>query len=226
MPSPRLAAVEPPAAAVRTGAGTQALKIQQIDVAYRTQRPGDFPQESLPEVAFLGRSNVGKSSVINSLVNRKKLAPISQTPGKTRTINWYRITGSGPAFFLVDLPGYGYAKVSKVEREQVWARLINTYLESRRPLVKAVQLLDIRRDGPTKLDRQMIRWLEEVGVPHVFVLTKCDKLKRGRRLRAVQEFSDVLGTEEGSDPIPYSAVTGEGKRELWAVIDRSLARAA
>lgn len=178
----------------------------------------------LPEIAFLGRSNVGKSSLLNTLVSRKKLAPTSRTPGKTRAIHWYRIDGEGSSCFFVDLPGYGFAKVSKKMREELWADLIDTYLTSRRPLVLAVQLLDMRRDGPTDLDWQMIGWLEEVGVPRVFVLTKADKLKRGARHRALEKFRDVLDHEKGHEPIPFSAVDSEGKRELWSRIDRSLER--
>jgi len=199
------------------------LKIRHIETVHRTRRPGDYPEVALPEIAFLGRSNVGKSSLINTLVNRKKLAPTSRTPGKTRSIDWYRIDGQGSSCFFVDLPGYGFARVPKKMREELWARLIDTYLTSQRPLVLAVQLLDMRRDGPTDLDWQMIEWLEEVRVPRVFALTKADKLNRGARQRALQEFRDVLDSEKA---IPFSAVDGDGKRELWSAIDRSLRQAA
>lgn len=202
------------------------MRIRDIQAIYRAQQPGDYPESGLPEIAFLGRSNVGKSSLINSLVNRKRLAATSRTPGKTRSIHWYRIDGDGSSCLFVDLPGYGFAKVSKKMREELWASLIDTYLTSQRPLVLAVQLLDMRRDGPTDLDRQMIAWLEEVRVPHVFVLTKADKIKRSQRRRALQKFRDVLDGEEGREPIPFSAVDGEGKPELWSAIDRSLAQAA
>jgi GTP-binding protein len=199
------------------------VKIQQIEIAYRSKEPGDYPSEVLPEVAFLGRSNVGKSSLINSLVNRKKLAATSRTPGKTREIAWYRLQRGAHRCFFVDLPGYGYAKVPKEIRETRWAQLIDTYLTSDRPLALAIQLLDIRRGKPTDLDEQMIGWLQQVQVPHTFVLTKSDKLKRGQRSRAARQFAQALGTSEGTDPIPYSAVTGEGKRELWSAIDTRLA---
>jgi len=198
------------------------VKIQQIEVAYRSRRPGDYPPERLPEIAFLGRSNVGKSSLINSLVGRKKLAATSKSPGKTREIAWYRLSGANGACFFVDLPGYGYAKVPNQIREEFWAQLIDTYLTSDRPLALAIQLLDIRRNRPTDLDEQMIGWLREVGVLHIFALTKSDKLKRGPRAQAAQQFARSLGTNEESAPIPFSAVTAEGKRELWSLIDRQL----
>jgi GTP-binding protein len=200
------------------------VKIQQIEVAYRSRRPDDYPPERLPEVAFLGRSNVGKSSLINSLLGRKKLAATSKSPGKTREIAWYRLSGANGACFFVDLPGYGYAKVAKKIREELWAQLIDTYLLSDRPLALAIQLLDIRRGGPTDLDDQMIGWLREVGVPHIFTLTKADKLKRGSRAKAAQQIARALGTDRQNAPIPFSAVTAEGKRELWSRIDQHLAR--
>jgi GTP-binding protein len=200
------------------------VKIQQIEVAYRSRRPDDYPPERLPEIAFLGRSNVGKSSLINSLLGRKKLAATSKSPGKTREIAWYRLSGAQGECFFVDLPGYGYAKVAKKIREELWAQLIDTYLLSDRPLALAIQLLDIRRGKPTELDEQMIGWLREVGVPHVFALTKSDKLKRGPRGQAAHKFARALGTGEADAPIPFSAVTAEGKRELWSRIDQRLAQ--
>ena len=200
------------------------LKIRDIEFVFRASHPGEEPDEYLPEIAFIGRSNVGKSSLLNSLIGRKKLAKTSGTPGKTRAIDWYRLEADAGACFFVDLPGYGYAKVSKKLREEHWARLIDTYLGSERPLMLALQLLDIRRDGPTDLDQQMIDWLRETEVPHAFVLTKADKLKRGRRVAAAKSFASMLSGD--IPPIPYSAVTGEGKRELWSLIDQRLAQAS
>ena len=209
----------------RSPPGSQEIvKIQQIEVAYRSRRPDDYPPERLPEIAFLGRSNVGKSSLINSLLGRKKLAATSKTPGKTREIAWYRLSGATDACFFVDLPGYGYAKVARKVREELWSQLIDTYLLSDRPLALAIQLLDIRRGKPTDLDEQMIHWLREVKVPHVFALTKSDKLKRNPRARATQEFARILGTSEEDGPVPFSSVTAEGKRELWSRIDQRLAQ--
>lgn len=196
------------------------VKINDIERTLRSTRPGQYPDEYLPEVAFIGRSNVGKSSLINSLVPRKKLAATSRTPGKTRAIDWFRLERGAASCFFVDLPGYGFAKVPKKIREEAWARLIDTYLESDRPLVLALQLLDMRRDGPTALDGQMIDWLRETRVPHAFVLTKADKIKRSRRATSLKTFERALQTDENHPLITYSAVTGEGKRALWSLIDQ------
>jgi GTP-binding protein len=196
------------------------VKIQQIDATHITTRPGDYPGEALAEIAFLGRSNVGKSSLINSLVNRRKLARTSKAPGRTRAIHWYRIAGGGRQCFFVDLPGYGYARVSRKIREEEWAELIETYLESHRRLVLAIQLLDIRRDGPTDLDWQMIEWLRRREVPIAYVLTKADKLGRSKRAQATDMFCNELGLPAASPPIAYSAVSGEGKTQLWSIVDR------
>lgn len=203
------------------------VKIKHIERALRSRRAGEFPQEYLPEIAFVGRSNVGKSSLINSLLSRKKLAATSRTPGKTRAIDWFRVErAGGPDCFFVDLPGYGFAKVPKKVREEAWAKLIDTYLDSDRPLVLALQLLDIRRDGPTDLDEQMIGWLSETGVPHAFVLTKADKLKQAKKAAAVRRFDKILAADDNHPLITYSAVTGEGKRELWSLIDQRIAAAS
>ena len=207
------------------------MKIHDISVGHTTTRPGDFPEEAIPEIAFLGRSNVGKSSLINSLTQRrklaqrKKLARTSNTPGKTRLVHWYNITRSTGDVSLVDLPGYGYAKVSRQVREEQWGKLIETYLQSSPNLLVGIQLLDIRRDGPTKLDWQMIEWTRASEVPTLYVLTKSDKLGRNKRARAVQSFARALQLEGDEKPVPYSAVTGEGRAELWRAIDDLLQRA-
>lgn len=202
------------------------MKIQRIDANFVTSRPGDFPPEPLPEIAFLGRSNVGKSSLINSLVNRRKLARTSKDPGRTRAIHWYRLTGEGGSCYFVDLPGYGYARVSRQVREEEWAELIQTYLETTTSLVLAVQLLDIRRDGPTDLDRQLIEWLRRRELPTTYVLTKSDKLPRGRRATAVRDFARALDVPMSKPPIEYSAVTGDGRARLWSLIDQRVRTAA
>ena len=208
------------------------MKIHNIERTLRTRNAGHYPDEYLPEVAFIGRSNVGKSSLINSLLSRKKVAATSRTPGKTRAIDWFRIDRGGAAnCFFVDLPGYGFAKVPKKIREEAWARLIDTYLGSDRPLVLALQLLDMRRDGPTELDKQMITWLRETGVPHAFVLTKADKLKQSKKLAAKKKFETtlfetMLKNDKDHPLIPYSAVTGAGKRELWSLINQRIAKAS
>ena len=199
------------------------MKIQEVRPEFTTSRPGDYPPERLPEIAFLGRSNVGKSSLINSLLHRKRLARTSKAPGRTRAIHWYRVEGDSLQCRFVDLPGYGYARVPRRVREQEWAALIETYLRSKQPMAVAIQLLDIRRYGPTTLDEQMITWLRTNGQPTTYVLTKADKLSKSRRAQAAQLFARKLQLPDGVRPIPYSAVTGEGRTELWSLLDTHIA---
>lgn len=178
------------------------------------------PEPSLPEVAFAGRSNVGKSSLLNRLVHRKKLARVSNTPGRTREINFFKIND---AFVFVDLPGYGYARVSK-ERRAEWRPLIESYLRRSPQLRGIVQLLDVRHD-PTADDRLMLDFLSELGVPTIVVLTKIDKLTAAQRKKRLHELSVQLGLDE-EQVIVFSAVTGEGRDELAEAIDSLLAQAS
>jgi len=201
------------------------VKIQDITVGHTTTRPGHFPDEAIPEIAFLGRSNVGKSSLINSLTQRRKLARTSKSPGRTQAIRCFRIAGDITTCFFVDLPGYGYAKVSRKIREEQWGKLIETYLQRSPNLLVGIQLLDMRRDGPTKLDWQMIEWSRASEVPTLYVLTKSDKLGKNKRAQAVQAFARALDLPDGEKPIPYSVVTGAGRTELWDAIDDLLRRA-
>jgi GTP-binding protein len=166
------------------------------------------PDSALPEVAFAGRSNVGKSSLLNRLVRRKRFARVSNTPGRTREINFFRVNDR---FVLVDLPGYGYARVSK-ERRAEWRPLIEGYLRTSRELRGIVQLLDVRHD-PSGDDRQMIAFLAELGVPTLFVLTKVDKLTRAQRTERVGALRDELDVPD-EQVIAFSAETGEGRDEL------------
>ena len=170
------------------------------------------PESSLPEVAFAGRSNVGKSSLLNRLVRRKRFARVSNTPGRTREINFFRVNGR---FVLVDLPGYGYARISK-ERRAEWKPLIEGYLRTSPELRGIVQLLDVRHD-PTEDDRQMIDFLAALGVPTLFVLTKIDKLTRTQRERRIADLMSDLGADE-AQAIPFSAETGEGRDELAGAV--------
>ncbi|HEY9227585.1 MAG TPA: ribosome biogenesis GTP-binding protein YihA/YsxC [Gemmatimonadaceae bacterium] len=176
------------------------------------------PEPTLPEVAFAGRSNVGKSSLLNSLIHRKKFARVSNTPGRTREINFFKVND---AFILVDLPGYGYARVSKEARAE-WRPLIEGYLKASPELRGIVQLLDARHD-PTNDDRQMLDFLGEIGVPTVVALTKTDKLKPSERARRVREISIAIALDE-DQVIPFSAVTGEGRNELAEAINDLLAQ--
>jgi GTP-binding protein len=175
-----------------------------------------FPPPGEPEVAFLGRSNVGKSSLLNRLVGRRQLARTSSVPGKTRLIHWYRVEGPAGEIWLVDLPGYGYAKVSRAERER-WRPLIESYLEARVTLRAAVLLQDLRRDW-SEDERLLVEWLCERRVPVLVALTKSDKLKPMRRARRLHELRQAIGLP-GEAVIATSATTGLGIAELWKAID-------
>ena len=171
-------------------------------------RPSQFPGGGLPEVAFLGRSNVGKSSLLNALVGQKGLAFTSNTPGRTQTINFYRIDG---AFLFVDLPGYGYAKVPR-EFVLEWKKLIEQYLEFRDTLKLGCLVIDARRGWMDK-DLDLKRWLEHHQRPYLVIATKMDKLNQSeveRGLRAIRQ--------EGVEPLPFSALPGRGVREIWQAI--------
>ena len=171
------------------------------------------PPADLPEVAFSGRSNSGKSTLLNALVKRKSLARVSQTPGKTREINFFRVNDR---LVLVDLPGYGYARVSREARGQ-WRPLIESYLQTSPQLRGIVQLLDVRRD-PSDEDRQMLEFLAELGAPAIIVLTKVDKLSRAAAAERTHAITAAMGLES-DQVIPFSAVTGEGRRELAEAIE-------
>lgn len=174
-------------------------------------RPEQFPDETLPEIAFLGRSNVGKSSLLNALVGREGLARTSATPGRTRQVNFYWVEGG---FHLVDLPGYGYARVA-VEETRTWKRLVEAYLFGRGTLGLSVVLLDARR-GWMERDLELKRWLEYHRRRFLVVATKTDKLKtqseRHHGLAAVARHAP------GGEVVPFSAVTGQGVREIWQAI--------
>jgi GTP-binding protein len=180
--------------------------------------PDGFPAPGPPEIAFLGRSNVGKSSLLNALVGRRALARTSATPGKTRLLNWFRIVRGGREYWFVDLPGYGYAKVAKSERAE-WKRWIEQYLGQRRTLRLAVLLQDLRRD-PGEDERLLLEWLAERGVPALAALTKCDKEKPMRRAERVRALSKSPELPAG-EILATSAETKLGITELWAAIERS-----
>ena len=176
------------------------------------------PPTELPEIAFAGRSNVGKSSLLNRLVHRKKFARVSNTPGRTREVNFFKVNGS---FILVDLPGYGYARISK-ERRAEWRPLIESYLRSTDQLRGVVQLLDSRHD-PTADDLQMLDYLGEIGVPTIIVLTKIDKLTTKERQRQQAHIAGAVGVDD-EQIIAFSATTGEGRNELAESIESLLAQ--
>lgn len=166
--------------------------------------------DGLPEVAFLGRSNVGKSSLINSLLSRKGLARTSNTPGRTQSVNFFLING---AFYFVDLPGYGFARVSKAMRED-WGEMAEEYLSERKELVLCVHLIDARHK-PSALDIQLNEWLVHHKKPHIAVATKSDKLSNNEFRKSIQAAATVFA---GTSILAYSARTGRGRDELWAEI--------
>jgi GTP-binding protein len=167
----------------------------------------DFPQEGIPEIVFAGRSNVGKSSLINRLVGKAKLARTSSTPGKTQSINFYRING---AFFFIDLPGYGYAKAGKAA-VQKWKKLIEQYFGKRSAIVLVIQLVDSRMP-PTNLDLGLSEWLAELKIPRMLVATKSDKISNNQKGASMRIISTSLGTQS---VIMSSAKTGMGCKDIW-----------
>lgn len=202
------------------------MKVLRAEMLIVASAPSGFPRPSVPEIAFLGRSNVGKSSLLNRLVNRKKLARTSSTPGKTRLVHWYRVEGPARELHLVDLPGYGFAKVSKGERRK-WKVLVERYLEARAadalpgtdaPVLQgAVLLQDLRRDL-TEDEELLIRWLYERDVPVLLALTKADKVRPSKRAGRVKALRTATALP-AQQVIVTSAEKGEGIRELWKAID-------
>ena len=188
-----------------------------------------YPQIKLPEIVFIGRSNVGKSSLINSLTRRKNLARVSQTPGKTQTINFYKvnlkITESEEVeperrdFYLVDLPGYGYAKTSKSNRK-LWAKFIEQYLLSSEQIGFVCQLIDIRHE-PMESDINMFNWLVENNLPVLIIATKSDKISKTAQIKQVSIIKKAFGIEE-LPVLPYSSIKSEGRSELLDTITDSL----
>jgi len=189
------------------------VKIKKAELKAGAYRVQEFPGWDLPEISFLGRSNVGKSSLINNLIGRKNLARTSSTPGKTRGLYFYLLNNN---FCFVDLPGYGYARVSKKEQER-WAPIIEEYLEGRANLYGCVHLVDCRHE-PTEDDRLMAEWLRMHSIPRVTVATKADKLSRGALLRQLEVIKGKLGLFEEEFLLPFSARIGSGRDQLWQAI--------
>lgn len=176
-----------------------------------------LPENLLPEFAFAGRSNVGKSSLINGLMNRKALARVSSAPGKTRTINYYNINN---AFYFVDLPGYGYAQVSQREKE-AWGKMIEHYLAASRSLKRVFLLTDIRHE-PSALDKQMADWIRASGRELVVIATKLDKINRSQRLGQLKILREGLELPKEAVILPYSALSKEGREEIYAYLEGCL----
>lgn len=173
-----------------------------------------LPDTGRPEVAFAGKSNVGKSSLINGLMNRKSLARTSAQPGKTQTINFYNVN---EAIYLVDLPGYGYAKVSQSEKEK-WGKMIEKYLHISKNLKAVFLLVDIRHE-PSANDKMMYDWIVHNGFEPIIIATKLDKLKRSQVQKNMKQIKEGLDLRPGSTIIPFSAETKQGREEIWALID-------
>lgn len=198
------------------------MKILSVDFIKSCEQPGQFPRERMPAIAFVGRSNVGKSSLINSLLRRKGLARVSRTPGKTRAINVFLVTTDDPKarrFHAVDLPGYGYAKVSKSIRAG-WQPLIEQYLAGNEEVRGVLLLVDAR--GISRQDDEALDWLVRHGLPVLIVVTKTDKLTRNERAASLSALRDALGIPEEADVVAYSSVTHEGRDALWQAIRKML----
>ena len=176
-----------------------------------------LPENDKPEIAFAGKSNVGKSSLINALMNRKSLARISATPGKTQTINFYNINRE---IYLVDLPGYGYAKVSEKEKE-AWGKMIERYLHKSTMLKAVFLLIDIRHD-PSKNDKMMYDWILHQGYEPVIIATKLDQLEKSQVAKQLKAIRTGLGLVSGTTVIPFSAKTKQGRDEIWEYAESRL----
>lgn len=187
--------------------------IQKADILISAVRQDQYPDQGLPEVALAGRSNVGKSSFINSMVNRKKLAHTSSKPGKTRTLNFYQVENE---LLLVDVPGYGFAKVSKAEQNR-WAAMMEEYFASRESLVLVIQLVDFRHK-PSQLDIQMYEYLSHFNLPVLVVATKADKVKPSKRDKQIQDITQALNLYDGDQFMVYSAESKEGRDQAWQII--------
>lgn len=173
-----------------------------------------IPQNSMPEIAFAGKSNVGKSSLINALMNRKSLARTSSSPGKTQTINFYNIND---ALYFVDLPGYGYAKVSQQEKEK-WGKMVERYLHQSKVLVAVFLLVDIRHD-PSANDKVMYDWILANGFHPIIIATKADKINRSQLEKHVKAVKQGLGVDKDTVVVPFSAQTKQGRDEIYELID-------
>ena len=193
------------------------MKIKNVELQIVCGITSKLPETDKVEVAFAGKSNVGKSSLINALMNRKALARTSATPGKTQTINFYNVND---VMYLVDLPGYGYAKVSEKEKIQ-WGKLIERYLNTSKQLKAVFLLIDIRHE-PSANDKMMYEWICAQGYEPIIIATKLDKLKRSQVQKHVKMIKEGLGLLQGTVVIPFSAETKQGREEIWSLMDSFL----
>lgn len=180
-------------------------------------RKDHYPPPDRPEIAFAGKSNVGKSSLINVLVNRKKMARTSSTPGRTQAINFFEIKDKN--LFIVDLPGYGFARVP-LQVKKSWGEMVETYLKTRPNIRAVVVILDIRRDV-SEGDMELINWLNAYGIKAITVLTKADKLSRQQAMGRLKQITMELGNSISGAPVVFSAKTGEGRDRIWVEIEKT-----
>lgn len=193
------------------------MKVHNAEIVISAVSPAQYPETDLPEIALAGRSNVGKSSFINTMIQRKSLARISSKPGKTQTLNFYLVEN---ALHFVDVPGYGYAKVSKTERAK-WGKMIETYLTSRPQLKAVVSLVDLRHP-PTQDDIAMYQFLKYYDLPVIIVATKADKIPRGKWNKHESIAKKALDFDPSDDFIVFSSVTKQGKEEAWKAIEAKI----
>lgn len=189
--------------------------IRKAELLITAAKREQYPETVVPEIAFAGKSNVGKSSMINALLNRRSLARTSSQPGKTQTINFYNINDM---LNFVDLPGYGYAKVSKTEVDK-WAKMIDTYLHNRQQLREVILLVDIRHE-PSKNDIQMYEWIKSCGYTGYVIAAKADKLSRSQQMKSVQVINKSLGIKNNNYIIPFSSVSKLGVEEIWTLFEQ------
>ena len=193
------------------------MKVHNVELVISAVRPAQYPETELPEFALAGRSNVGKSSFINKLIGRKSMARISSKPGKTQTLNFYKIEEE---LFFVDVPGYGYAKVSKSERE-AWGKMIETYITSREQLRAVVQIVDLRHP-PSKDDQMMYDFMKHYGIPCIIIATKADKIPKGKWDKHKKIVREGLDMEKGDPLIVFSSETGLGQEAAWQEIEKRM----
>ncbi|ANU16917.1 YihA family ribosome biogenesis GTP-binding protein [Planococcus maritimus] len=193
------------------------MKVHNVELVISAVRPAQYPETELPEFALAGRSNVGKSSFINKLIGRKSMARISSKPGKTQTLNFYKIEED---LFFVDVPGYGYAKVSKSERE-AWGKMIETYITSREQLRAVIQIVDLRHP-PSKDDQMMYDFMKHYDIPCIIIATKADKIPKGKWDKHKKIVREGLDMEKGDPLIVFSSETGLGQEAAWEEIEKRM----
>ncbi|PQD96343.1 YihA family ribosome biogenesis GTP-binding protein [Pradoshia eiseniae] len=189
------------------------MKVTQAEIVMSAVKPEQYPTDGFPEFALAGRSNVGKSSFINKMINRKGLARTSSKPGKTQTLNFYKLNET---IFFVDVPGYGYAKVSKTERE-AWGKMIETYITTREPLRAMLLIIDLRHK-PSADDVMMYDFLKHYEIPTIVIATKADKIPKGKWQKHLKVVRDTLDLAKGDEIILFSSETGLGKDQAWNAI--------